>query len=227
MKIGIFSDIHGNIYAFEKVFQQLRAAALDRYIFCGDLCGYYYHQNAIVDMLESFENLVGVIGNHDQLFLRCLEDVRVLGPYTERYGTSLQALRQTVSHKTLSFLRRLPDRYIDETHGVAVFHGSPWDPCHEYVYPTDAVDRFADLPYRYVVLGHTHHAMLKRAHDVVILNPGSCGQPRDMTLPSYAILDVDSGDIELERVSYDPKPLLAEIKRRGETNPYLSRVLQR
>lgn len=227
MRIGFFSDVHGNADAFAKVLERIQASALDRYVFCGDLCGYYYGQNAVVEMLERLDGVVGVRGNHDQLFLDCLDDGDRLAAYTERYGSSLQALRDTVTPRTLAFLRRLPDRYVDETEGLAVFHGSPWDPRNEYVYPTDPIDRFAALPYRYVVLGHTHHAMLRRAGRVLIINPGSCGQPRDRGLPSYVVLDTETGVVDVERVPYDARPLIAEVRRRGERNPYLARVLER
>ena len=227
MKIGLFADIHGNLPAFELVFEQLREAALDRYIFCGDLCGYYYDQNAVVDMLERLDNLVAVMGNHDLEFLQSLTSGYNLTPYTERYGTSLQTLRERVTPKTLEFLRRLPDRFVDDELGLAAFHGSPWNPYHEYVYPTDSIDRFEGLPWRYVVLGHTHYAMERRTNGTLIINPGSCGQPRDSRAASYAILDVDRGEVTVHRVAYDPAPLLQEIERRHETNPYLARVLQR
>lgn len=227
MRIGLFSDVHGNAHAFEKVLERLRAAALDQYIFCGALCGYYYDQNAVVDMLESLNNLVGVRGNHDQLFLESLEDERKLASYTETYGGSLRDLRGKVTPKTLSFLRGLADRYVDPDLGLAVFHGSPWDVQDEYVYPTDPVDRFAELPYRYVVLGHTHYAMLRRANRVLVINPGSCGQPRDSGPPSYAVLDTDTGAVDVERVPYDPKPLIARVRRRTERNAYLTQALER
>jgi len=227
MKIGIFSDIHGNLYAFEKVLERLKKEKLDRYIFCGDLCGYYYHQNVIAEMLESLENLVSVMGNHDKLFLDALEDEARLYSYSERYGNSLRELRTTVSPRTLFFLRSLPEHYVDPEIDLAVFHGSPWNPLCEYIYPTDPIERFNALPYRYVILGHTHYAMLRRANGIQIINPGSCGQPRDANLPSFSVLDTESGEVRFERIPYDLRPLIAEIKSRNETNPYLVQVLQR
>ena len=41
-KIGILSDIHGNYDALEAVLKRAKKEKIDRFIFCGDLIGYYY-----------------------------------------------------------------------------------------------------------------------------------------------------------------------------------------
>jgi len=68
MKIGIFADIHGNIYAFENVWKELKKETCDHYLFLGDICGYYYYQNEIIEIIRSMKNLISIIGNHDDIF---------------------------------------------------------------------------------------------------------------------------------------------------------------
>lgn len=227
MKIAVFSDVHGNIHAFEKVYERLRALKADRYVFCGDLCGYYYFQNEVVDMLSSLKPLTAVIGNHDRSYLDCLDGGLDPAGDTERYGSSLRSLLQNASPKTTAFVRGLEESHVDPAEEVAVFHGSPWDPEEEYVYPWDPLDRFKTLPYRFVLLGHTHHAMARKAGPVNVVNPGSCGQPRDSMPPSYAVVDTDTQEVSIERVPYDPRPMIEEIRRRNETFDYLEKVLLR
>lgn len=225
MKIGIFSDIHGNIYAFEKIFERLIEERLDKHIFCGDICGYYYSQNEVIKMLLSFKNLTCIAGNHDRIFLDCLQDSRLLKDYSAEYGGSLYNLIENISERSLRFLKDLPERYIDKRDKISVFHGSPWDHLNGYIYPTDSLEEFTDLPYRYIIMGHTHYPMVRRINNIWVINPGSCGQPRDCTRPSYAVLDLATGEVEIKRVSYDVKNLVNDIKRHGEKKRYLTDVL--
>ncbi len=46
------------------------------------------------------------------------------------------------------------------------------------------------------LFGHTHHAILKKCDDgLIILNPGSVSRPRG-TRPSFAILETDEGKLK-------------------------------
>jgi putative phosphoesterase len=52
-----------------------------------------------------------------------------------------------------------------------------------------------------VIVGHTHVPMVHQANDVIVINPGSCSQPRDQDRRgSYAILDAESRSVEVRRV---------------------------
>jgi len=227
MKVGIFSDIHGNIYSFREVFRRLLEEKLDSHIFCGDICGYYYSQNEVVEMLSSMENLTCIAGNHDSIFLKCLQDAQLLDDYSMKYGKSIQILARNLSEDTLQFLKSLPESYVDKKNSIATFHGSPWDKLNGYIYPTNSMRRFGDLPYKYIILGHTHYSMIKKVDDVYIINPGSCGQPRDSSRPSYAILDLTTGNVDIKRIDYDIDALIYDIESHNEKNRYLSDVLGR
>ena len=57
MRIVIFSDIHGNIYSFKEMMKFISAESADVKVFCGDICGYYYGQNEIIDFESEQWNL--------------------------------------------------------------------------------------------------------------------------------------------------------------------------
>ena len=84
-------------------------------------------------------------------------------------------------------------------------HASPWKPFEDYILPrSPKLPRFAQLPYDYVILGHTHVPMVERVDRVTVINPGSCAQPRDQDRRgSYAILDLERREVELRRVRLD------------------------
>lgn len=227
MKIAIFSDVHGNLYAFEEVYKRLQAEACDAHFFLGDVCGYYYHQNEIIEMLKTLPRLEALLGNHDVMFMMAMEDSTVMKSYTGNFGRSFSLFKESITPESLAFLREMQSKIVCEEHAVAGFHGSPWNPFHEYIYPDSPTHAFSDLPYGVVFLGHTHHVMDRREGDVRIVNPGSCGQPRDGGWPSYAVYDSDTKDIRIERVPYNIDYLVDDVKRHKDKNPYLISVLER
>ncbi len=227
MKIGIFGDVHGNIYAFEKAWRSLIAETCDLYCFVGDICGYYYYQNEIIDILKNEKNLYCVAGNHDDIFLKMLDDPKLEKEYSEAYGNSSRLLKKYITEENISFLRALPKVNVLDDFNIGMFHGSPWNYLEEYVYPQDCLDRFSRLPYRFVILGHTHYPMDRKIGRLRIINPGSIGQPRDYNSASYAIIDIDSDLVEFKRVQYDNMLMVRDVMKRREKNSYLYKILQR
>ncbi len=227
MKVGILADIHGNIYAFEKVLKSLKKDRLDFYIFCGDICGYYYNQNEVIEILKEMKNLICIRGNHDEMFLKILENPVLERRYSQTYGKSYSILKKNISPENLTFLQNLPQKYIIGEYGIGIFHGSPWDYLNGYIYPTDSLERFGGLPFRIILLGHTHYPMDKKIGRLRVINPGSCGQPRDYNEPSYVIFDFDSEELIFKRVTYDIKLMIQDVKRQKEENSYLTEILQR
>jgi len=227
MKLGIFADIHGNLFSFENIYRELKKEKCARYLFLGDICGYYYRQTEIMDMLADLPQLEIIAGNHDVLFLKSLEDEKVMRNYTDKYGLSFQFLQETIGPTHLDFLRNLPGEFHWDTEGIAAFHGSPWDPLEEYIYPGSPMERFTKLPFKLVFLGHTHHPMDIKLQNIRVINPGSAGQPRNGEWPTYALYDTRTQELQIKQVHYNVLGLMDEIKKRKDENPYLIQVLHR
>ena len=224
MRFGVFSDIHGNLKAFQVLWASLRRQECDRYFFLGDICGYYYSQNEIITFLKTIPDLVAIAGNHDRIFLEAVQQGASLKGYTSSYGKSLEIFQKTATQESIDYLVSLPLKWFSQDQEIALFHGSPWDP-DEYVYPDSSVERFKNIPWRWVFLGHTHYAMDRKFLGGRVINPGSCGQPRDALLASYAVVNTDSDEVAFHRVDYDRKDLIAEIRKYEEKNPYLTDAL--
>jgi len=227
MKIGIFGDIHGNRYAFEKIYEQLKKETCDMHVFLGDVCGYYYQQNEVIDILRDIPHLRAVAGNHDNMFLEALDDPSLMMLYSNNFSRSFQLLKENISGPNLIFLRNLPEELLLHPYNIAVYHGSPWRPFVEYIYPDSPLERFAELPFEIVFLGHTHHPMDRTCDGVRVINPGSAGQPRDRGWPSYAVYDTETKKAETRRVPYDVSALIRDIENMNENKPYLIEILQR
>jgi len=227
MKIGIFSDIHGNLPAFKNIYRELKAESCDLYLFLGDICGYYYHQKEIIDLLSELPNLAAIAGNHDTWFLKSLDDPFLFQLYNDRFGRSFQLLRDNIGAHHLDFLKRLPLEFQLQEYKIAAFHGSPWNPLEEYIYPDTPTYKFESTPYEVLFLGHTHYSMDIQHKRVRIINPGSAGQPRDGNWPSYAIYDTDKKQHKIRKIAYNIEELVQEIHRLEEKNEYLITVLYR
>jgi diadenosine tetraphosphatase ApaH/serine/threonine PP2A family protein phosphatase len=197
------------------------------HLFLGDICGYYYRQNEIIDILREMPYLEASAGNHDVLFLMSLKNEDLMMNYTENFGRSFEFLRETITPNSLEFLKNLQESIFLSQYGIAGYHGSPWKPLNEYIYPDSSMEAFEELPFSLVFLGHTHYSMDRIGTRVRVINPGSSGQPRDGGWPSYALYDTQTQKLEIKRVQYNVKNLKDEIIKRKEKQSYLTAVLER
>ncbi|MBN1574482.1 MAG: metallophosphoesterase family protein [Deltaproteobacteria bacterium] len=230
MRIGIISDIHGNSFAFKKVMALLFNEA-DNIFFLGDLCGYYPFVEDCISIWER-NRITSICGNHDIILLECIENG--IGPgyeYEKKYGTGLTRALRDLSPSSISLLKSFPLSLKKEVNGISfnLYHGTPWDPLNGRIYP-DYKDweRFQEVAGDVILLGHTHYPFFKRYKDKLIINPGSVGQPRDgISAASYAIFDIDSGEVKHRRVHYDPEIIIDDAMKHDENVPYLVEVLKR
>lgn len=230
MKICIFSDIHGNFYALEKFLIKSKELGIDLYIFCGDIFGYYYDQDAVISKLKSMDNLFSIKGNHEQFFLKgCLsleDELRLIN----KFGSSYKDIKEKISCENKEFIKNMPDQLVLNFFGksIAVFHGSPRDPINGRVYPdTEISDSNGYTSYDYVILGHTHYRMVRHIGSTTIINPGSLGQPRDKNGFSFATLTIPSGEIEFHEINWDRNLLVRDIRMNDNGNQKLIDILYR
>ena len=181
----------------------------------------------MVDILRGINNLISVKGNHDDFFLRFHKSESSNLAHTAQHGKSHYLLREGVLPNTLKFLDSLPENYVDDQNNIALFHGSPDDHLNGYVYSTDSLEYLKDAAFSIILLGHTHYPMCKKVGNTLIVNPGSCGQPRDCNKPSYVILDTATKNIVFKRVLYDIDLMIKDILKNNEKNGYLIEVLKR
>jgi putative phosphoesterase len=189
MKIGIVSDIHADPLALRRVLEDM--PSVDQLLCAGDAISDYRFCAETVDLLQRARGQC-IQGNHEVSLFTGL-NTAYLDKCEREFGAS-----------ALDFLRSAPLSLAFEVAGAKVLmvHASPWEPFVDYIYPgSPQLSRFAQLPYDFVILGHTHVPMVQRVDGVTVINPGSCSQPRDQDRRgSYAILDVERRQVEVRRV---------------------------
>ena len=192
MKIGILSDVHADPRALRRTLEDM--PAVDKVLCAGDAVSEYRFCVETVEILQRAD-VQCIQGNHEMV---------LFGGRNPQYLKKCQA---EFSSDLLDFLASAPASLEFESAGVKTFmvHASPWQPFDEYIYPwSPQLARFSQLPYDFVILGHTHVPMVHRSDGVTIINPGSCSQPRDQDRRgSYAILDTERKEVEIRRVCLD------------------------
>ena len=192
MKIAIISDIHAGIKALRRVLSDL--PSVDRILCAGDAISEYHFCPETVDLLQQAQ-VQCIQGNHEHV---------LFGGQNRAY---LQKCQAQYSPEMLDVLAQAPTSFELEADGARVLmvHASPWKPFEDYITPrSPQLPRFAQLPYDFVILGHTHVPMVEHAGTVTVINPGSCSQPRDQDpRGSYAILDMERREVEIYRLRVD------------------------
>ena len=189
MKIAIVSDIHADAKALQRVFDDL--PAVDRIFCAGDAISEFQFCPETVSLLKKADAQC-IQGNHEHVL------------FGGRNPGYLGRCRAQYAPELLDMLAEAPTQFEIEAAGckVLMVHATPWEPFSGYVYPNSpALPRIAKMPYDFVILGHTHIAMVEQAGNVTVINPGSCSQPRDSDRRgSYAVLDLERREAKIHRL---------------------------
>ena len=231
MRYIIFSDIHGNNFAFDGFLKDIKNIQYDRVIFLGDFIGYYYSPEIIIQTCIDM-GFKCLLGNHDSYFLKMIDGEIKESELVSRYGYSYSMAKKTVSENSISFLRSLSPLYIEQSNSdckILFCHGSPASALNGRIYPDSSLVKYYPkvLKYTYVIFGHTHHKMTKKIEKITFINPGSMGQQRDGKGCSYVLLDTENGEIEFKTITYDIDELEKQVDSFDNGNPRLKKVLRR
>ncbi len=227
MKILVFSDLHGNIYTFNKLLNTKEFKEADNIIFCGDIFGYYYHQDEIIYKMREINNLHIVLGNHDKMFIDMIDNKLCSHDLCSKYGKSYILAKSSISEENIEYIRKLPCKkeVILDNNKFSIQHGSIYDNINGRIYPDTEID--IDKQYNYIIVGHTHYKMKREIEGIKLINPGSIGQPRDGGKPSYVVIDTNKNTEAFYEIDYDKESLIREIYNNNETLTYLIEILNR
>jgi putative phosphoesterase len=229
--VALLGDIHGNDLALEAVLDAASAAGAQALLVTGDLVGYYYRPAAVLALLDGWSCHV-VRGNHEDMLARVRADAAALDGVELKYGSGLRTALVQIAPAQIDWLCSLPHplELALGSHRILLCHGAPWNN-DDYVYPDappEVLEHCAAGGHDLVVLGHTHHAMVRRVGASAIVNPGSVGQPRDRRPgAAWALYDTVTGDASLRREPYALERVADEARSRDPALPYLADVLTR
>jgi predicted phosphodiesterase len=195
MRTLIYSDVHGNLPAFEKMLKTV--GPCEAYISLGDLVNYAPWSNECVDLALSLPNSTLIMGNHEEAFL------------SQTYPCQIDLVKQFFELTFPSFDRAKEiGSFIEKcTLGAYIC-------CHtiqnQYIYP----DTNVVLDNNYII-GHSHHQFQYNNAKLTLYNAGSVGQNRCyINRVNYLIYDAETQKISLESTEYNFDLLINEMKAR-------------
>lgn len=201
MRVGLISDIHGNLPALRAVLEDM-PAEIDAICCLGDIVGYSAWPAECVRRIRDVCDVV-VQGNHDR-------EVENPDHYSDNQmaKAGLEHAQAELSAEQLAWLDELPpvtEAFDDQ---LLVTHSHPKN-TDRYVSKEmfRSVATYLSDRNQVLALGHTHQQAAVNTTQFDrqgwIVNPGSVGQPRDCNpKAAYAIADLSVPIVELHRVSY-------------------------
>jgi len=220
MRIGLLSDVHGNLPALEAALDDM--PAVDALACAGDVVGYNpWPADCVAAVRE--RSIPTVVGNHDRA-VASGTGFR----FNRMAAAGVEHARGALDDDALAWLGGLPPERTLADGRVRVVHGHPDDP-DRYTYPDEfSAGMLGDEAA--LVLGHTHVQAHRTYDEGVVVNPGSVGQPRDGDpRAAYAVLDLseaedEDGDgagggagpaVDERRVAYDVDRVVEAVREAG------------
>lgn len=179
MRIAAIADVHGNLHALRAVLEDIARSVPDLVVNLGDLVSGPFDPAGSAEAQMAL-GAATLMGNHDRWVVE--------GP-PAGYGDDARA-RGALSDAQLDWIAGLPPTLRLAGGDVFACHGSPAGGDLDYLLEDvgsgrallaapDAIrSRLAGIGgARLVLCGHTHTARIVSLDGVLIVNPGSVGQP--------------------------------------------------
>lgn len=227
MRIALISDIHGNLAALEAVLSTLAVDPPDQLICLGDVAAFGPQPHETIARLRATGCPV-VMGNTDAWLL----DPRP-HPIRNENSTKFMEIEMWCAAQLTEADRATIRTYqptitvpLEAQQQLLCFHGTPRSN-KELLRATTPNEEVAQmLDGRSATLfagGHTHTPLLRRWHELLIINPGSVGRPFFITQDGqerhphhaeYALIHVAHGCVQvtLHQLAYDVRAVETAVR---------------
>jgi predicted phosphodiesterase len=221
MRIGLFSDVHGNAVGFDAFLADLERHPVDRVVCLGDVIQGGPQPVACLDRLRSVGCRV-VMGNADWYVLTGDPGDE---PETEDQRRTREWTLSQLSAGDVDYVRTFAPTVDDPP--LLAFHGSPGS-FEDVILPSTPEEDFlrllAGAAAPILAGGHTHLQFLRRRGTSTFLNPGSVGLSYDQEQPdeavrfdpwaAWAVVEMDDGQVSIEfrRAPFDPSAVVEALE---------------
>jgi putative phosphoesterase len=231
MKIGVISDVHGNIDALIEVLDKAKKEGVDHLLVLGDLVGYYYHPDKILDLLSRWSSDI-IKGNHEKILEDLIVDSSLGESIRLKYGSGHQEAINKLTKEQLVYLKNLPETKSVQFNDTCLLmcHGSPWS-IDYYIYPDckkEIILKCDSKEHDFVLVGHSHYAFAIQNENSILINPGSVGQSRQTGgKASWCIINTENKCFQMLTTDYNTNKLLSEVAEEDPEIKYLTEILKR
>jgi predicted phosphodiesterase len=229
MQYIVFSDIHGNVQALEKIIEEIETIRPDIVVSLGDVVGYGASPADCIDIVQDYAHL-RIGGNHDLAAVGLTE--------SDDFNVMAKRAIAWTSNNLSSKHRHILENYDSlRRYGQCLFtHASPVSPLNwDYIYTVkQARTIFEKCTEKYIFIGHTHIPAIITYNESngckvypssivqveigtrYLINVGSVGQPRDgIAAAGFALFDAKKKRISIRRVPYDITSAQEKIRSAG------------
>ena len=228
MRIAVISDIHSNIYALDKVIEDIKNRNVDMIVCTGDLVGYGTRPNEVIHRIKE-EKILTIMGNYDEAIgnFKIICGCDYPDPKdAEKASLSMNFTGQETTLENKAYLRNLPKEavFTFSNKTIRFVHGST-RVINEYLKENskEAEEVMNELVEDILVCGHTHIPYTKYYGEKLLVNAGSVGKPKtNRPDANYVIIDIKNEDelvktsssveVEIVEVAYDFEQIAKEIE---------------
>ncbi len=212
MKLAVISDIHGNLFALEKVLEDIEHEKCDNVICLGDLAMAGPEPDKTVELVKQMKWDV-VQGNTDKMIVEFNEEMfNALKGQIPIMANALRNDAEVISDENKEYLKNLPEKLeinINNT-PILLVHGSPRRN-NEDISPDLPLEKVEEMvegtDSRLILCGHTHLPCGYQTNSgKTVVNVGSVGRPfTEKPVSCYAIVTFDEIGFGVEHkfVEYD------------------------
>lgn len=220
MKIGLFSDAHGNINACKAVVEAMKANECDYIISLGDAIAIGPYPKKTLDYLIS-ENITMIKGNHELYYLMEEKNLKKQVAFDGEYIHQMW-VKNRLGHSYFNVIQDMPMSLSMNIEGHQIYfaHYAFKNTWYQPFKDNPNADELYDLFQRnddLIAFGHHHPQfdLYDKLRDVHYVNPGSCGCTFSDFAP-YCILDLCRNAIKVSylQAPYNRQEMIEAIKER-------------
>ena len=225
IKLGIISDVHGNLPALEVMLQQFKDRGCDEVLHLGDVVGMGAFSKECLDLLIA-QNVTMIKGNHELLYLVGIDNLRF--PMPQPMADHHRQVHKTLGSGYLQMVKEQPffirRNYFGKN--VTFCHYGTYDAAdglhffrpitNPSIDQLDAI--FAHEQADVIFFGHEHNPCSMQG-DKLYVDVGSLGCNRkDFANGVVATFDSQGFEVEHLQIPYDKTYLFQEMQNRQIVN---------
>lgn len=218
MKIGIFSDIHGNLLALESIIEKFNEEECD-YIYClGDILAIGPYQRECIDLLFTLPNIKFVMGNHEEYFVKGIDKYDSMSKGEKIHQKWVSTFLDNKIKEKISNFPYLLEENINNFK-VAFMHYALSNNDNkktfkdiEKLYTAETLDKvFSEVDADIIFYGH-EHSPSHITGEKIYINVGSSGCTKDdLTHCSVVEFKNEGFNYKVHKIQYDKDTIIKEF----------------
>ncbi len=244
MRVGLISDIHGNLPALEAVLDHARQQGVEAIWNLGDSVGYGAEPDQVVRRLRK-EGITSIRGNFDRRVLKIpRKKAKWRETKTPDLFLAIYWAYENLTAPSREYLRSLQKEIMMRLGStrLLLIHASPASRSERLTVETPEArlqELLTEANAQIVCCGHSHEPFFRSVEGGFFINPGSVGRSNDGDYrASYAVLELDPAMLQEEpaseiaiqvrhyRLGYDLERAVNEIRKRGLPESLAQMILQ-